>query len=181
MKAKILYLMSIIIILTSCRAPSDPEGKLNIVQRLETIDTGGECVDLDVSDSLLVVAANYNGFIIYNIYDSSNGLNPTAILRGIDMAPDLGDDKIEKVFISDTKDLIVMLDKFDKIYISDKKGLPLDYMGDGEDDCYGGAWVDIAIDDKHSEPKIYALIRHQKNVNFGCQKREPKSIVFHEC
>ena len=44
-------------------------GEIKIIKRLNTIDTGGNCLDLDVNmmDSILVAAANYNGFFIYNI------------------------------------------------------------------------------------------------------------------
>ena len=50
--------------------PADPLGEIKIIKRLDTIDTGGNCLDLDVDieDSILVVAANYNGFMIYNIF-----------------------------------------------------------------------------------------------------------------
>ncbi len=72
MQYKITFLIFTLFFLTSCRVPSDPEGKLNIVHRLETIDTGGECVDVDISDSLLVAAVNYNGFQLYQL-KSQNG------------------------------------------------------------------------------------------------------------
>ena len=49
--------------------PSDPLGEISIVKRLETINTGGNCLDIevDILDSILVAAANYNGYFVYKI------------------------------------------------------------------------------------------------------------------
>ena len=46
--------------------PSNPLGELKVSKRLETINTGGDCLDIDVdiSDSVLVAAANYAGYYI---------------------------------------------------------------------------------------------------------------------
>ena len=117
MKRIVFLFLSFGILVTACRVPSEPEGELEIINRLETIDTGGECLDLDVADSLMVVAANYNGFQIFNLFDSNGNLNPLKTFQGTDMAPNLGDDRIEKVFISKEKDFMVLFDKYDKIYL----------------------------------------------------------------
>ena len=70
MKNKFFILVGILICINSCRMPEDPLGEIKIIKRLDTIDTGGNCLDLDVNmmDSILVAAANYNGFIIYDIF-----------------------------------------------------------------------------------------------------------------
>ena len=125
MKKITVIMISYILIVISCRIPSEPLGELKIVKRLDTINTGGDCLDLDVSDSLLIAAANHNGFLLYNIYDSNGELNPYEIFHGTDMAPNLGDDRIEKVLLSENHDFMVLFDKYDKIYFADKKGNPL--------------------------------------------------------
>ena len=63
MKNKIIIIIGILICINSCRMPSDPVGGISIVKRLETINTGGNCLDIDVDieDSILVAASNHNG------------------------------------------------------------------------------------------------------------------------
>ena len=48
MKNKIIIIIGILIFINSCRMPSSPLGDITIIQRLETINTGGNCLDLDV-------------------------------------------------------------------------------------------------------------------------------------
>ena len=102
MKNYSLLLLGLIFVINTCRMPLEPLGEVIIIKHLDTINTGGNCLDLDMNmiDSILIVAANYNGFIIYNIFDSNGVLNPYEIFHGTDMAPDLGDDRIAKVMLS---------------------------------------------------------------------------------
>ena len=69
MKNILVILIGIVICINSCRLPADPLGEITIITRLDTINTGGDCLDLDVDmdieDSVLVAAANYNGYFIY--------------------------------------------------------------------------------------------------------------------
>ena len=57
--------------------PADPLGEIKIIKRLDTIDTGGNCLDLDVDiiDNVLVAAANYNGYFIYKINYNNNTID----------------------------------------------------------------------------------------------------------
>ena len=91
--------------------PSDPLGEIKIIKRLETINTGGYCPDLDINDSILVAAANFNGFFLYQLYDSSNKLNPKEIFHGYDLDPNIADNQIEKVILSKSQDIMVLLDQ----------------------------------------------------------------------
>jgi hypothetical protein len=143
--------------------PADPQGEIKIIKRFDSLDTGGNCLDLDanMTDSILVVAANYNGFIIYDIFDSNNELNPIETFHGTDMAPDLGDDRIAKIILSEKYNFMVLFDQYDKIYLAKKDGTPIEYMGDGEFDCAGGAWHDVIIVDKDEEIIIFSLVNHQ--------------------
>ena len=70
MKNIVIIVIGIVICINSCRMPADPLGEIKIIKRLDTIDTGGNCLDLDVNmiDSILIVAANYNGFIKCILY-----------------------------------------------------------------------------------------------------------------
>ena len=67
MKNSLIILIGLSICINSCRMPSNPLGEIKILKRLDTIDTGGNCLDLDVDilDSILVAAANYNGYFVY--------------------------------------------------------------------------------------------------------------------
>ena len=69
MKYNVIILIGIVICINSCRMPADPIGNVKIIKRLEVINTRGDCLDLDVDieDSVLVAAANYNGYFVYKI------------------------------------------------------------------------------------------------------------------
>ena len=145
---------------TTCRLPSDPIGKIKIIKRLDTINTGGDCLDLDVNDSILVAAANFNGFFIYQLYDSSNKLNPKEVFHGYDLDPNIADNQIEKVILSKSQDIMVLLDRYDKIYVNRFDGSPVFFLGDEVNECLGGAWTDVVIDDQDSKIKIITLVNH---------------------
>ena len=57
---KNILLIVIVICIDNCRMPADPLGEIKIIKRLDIIDTGGNCLDLDVDiiDNVLVAAAN---------------------------------------------------------------------------------------------------------------------------
>ena len=48
MKNKIIIIIGILICINSCRMPSSPLGEIKIIKRLDAINTGGNCLDLDV-------------------------------------------------------------------------------------------------------------------------------------
>ena len=130
MKFNLILFAGFLLLATTCRLPSDPIGEIKIIKRLDTINTGGDCLDLDVNDSILVAAANFNGFFIYQLYDSSNKLNPQEIFHGYDMDPNIADNQIEKVILSKSQDIMVLLDRYDKIYVNRLDGSPVFYLGD---------------------------------------------------
>ena len=69
MKNNFFIYLGCIFFISTCRMPSDHLGEISIVKRLETINTGGNCLDIevDILDSILVAAANYNGYFVYKI------------------------------------------------------------------------------------------------------------------
>ena len=109
MKNKFLILVGVLIGMNSCRMPSDPLGDIKIIKRLDTIDTGGNCRDLDVDtkDNILVAAANYNGYFVYKInYDNNNTID--TLIESVHMSPDsldtdLGDNRVESIVLSKEK------------------------------------------------------------------------------
>ena len=174
---KNVLLIVIVICINSCRMPADPLGEIKIIKRLDTIDTGGNCLDIDVSDSILVAAANYNGFIIFNLYDSSGNFNPKQKYHGSDLDPNTFDNQISKVMISDSLSVIVLMDKYDKIYVNRLNGSPIFYLGGGVNDCYGGAWTDFSLDESSSSLRLYTMVDHNLATEYDVDENS-KSLVW---
>ncbi len=157
--------------------PADPLGEIKIIKRLDTIDTGGNCLDIDVSDSILVAAANYNGFIIFNLYDSSGNFNPKQKYHGSDLDPNTANDQISKVVISDSLSVIVLMDMYHRIYVNRLNGSPIFYLGGGVNDCYGGAWTDFSLDESSSSLRLYTMVDHNLATEYDVDENS-KSLVW---
>ena len=135
MKHNEIILISLVLLINGGRMPIDPQS-INIIQRIGPINTVGECLDLDVNDSILVAAVNFDGFIIYNLYDSFGNFNPKQKYHGSNLDPNTADDQINKVMISDTLSVMVLMDKYHRIYVNRLDGSPIFYLGGGVNDCY---------------------------------------------
>ena len=175
MKNKFLILVGILICINSCRMPADPLGEIKIIKRLDTIDTGGNCRDLDVDnkDNILVAAANYNGYFVYKInYEINNSID--TLIEIVHMGPDdldvdLGDNRIESIVLSKENDIAFILDKYENIWLY-KYGSGAEQYGGGQAKnmkitdtaClnYGGSWLSVAIDDKSDSIGVYFLLNH---------------------
>ena len=48
MKNNFLIIIGVLIFIHSCRMPVDPLGEIKIIKRLKTINTGGNCRDIDI-------------------------------------------------------------------------------------------------------------------------------------
>ena len=175
MENKFLILVGILICINSCRMPADPLGEIKIIKRLDTINTGGNCRDLDVDidDDILVAAANYNGYFVYKINYEINNIIDT-LINSVHMSPDsldteLGDNRIESIVLSKTNDIAFILDKYENIWLY-KYGSGAEQYGGGQAKnmkitdtaClnYGGSWLSVAIDDKSDSIGVYFLLNH---------------------
>ena len=174
---KNVLLIVIVICINSCRMPADPLGEIKIIKRLDTIDTGGNCLDIDVSDSILVAAANYNGFIIFNLYDSSGNFNPKQKYHGSDLDPNTANDQISKVVISDSLAVIVLMDMYHRVYVNRLNGSPIFYLGACLNDCYGGAWTDFSLDESSSSLRLYTMVDHNLATEYDVDENS-KSLVW---
>ncbi len=152
MENKFLILVGVLICINSCRMPSNPLGEIKIIKQWDTINTIGQCLDLDVNDSILVAAVNFDGFKIFNLYDSSGNFTPKQKYHGSNLDPNVADEQINKVVISDSLSVIILMDKYHKIYVNRFNGSPIFYLGGGINDCYGGAWTDFYLDE--SSPSL---------------------------
>ncbi len=175
------YILIVINILVfSCRMPSDPEG-VEVVRHIGPLNTYGECLDLDVNDSIIVAAANFNGFMIFDIYDSLGRLNPKQKYNGADLDPSVGNNQISKIRISESPELLVLMDKYDKIYINRLDGSPMYYLGGDVniEDCYGAAWSDFTLDPKGSFLRMFNLVDHNMATEYaGEADQYSKTIIW---
>ena len=170
MKNKSLLLFVFIFLISTCRMPSDPIGEIKIIKRLETINTGGDCLDIDVDivngDNVLIAAANYNGFIVYDIQfdgDNISDLIKRVHIGPYDMDPDVGDNRAQEIIIAPVNNLAFILDKEDHIWLYNyNSGIDTlsDYLSKGNTACYDARSISIAIDESSNEIQIYSLIKH---------------------
>ena len=170
MKNKILIIIGIIINIYTCRMPMDPVGELTIVKRLDTIDTGGNCLDLDldIQENVLIAAANYNGYIVYNL------LFDNEIITGLDLAnsihisvnemdPAIGDNRAQSIVLSTKHNIAFILDKEDHIWLYkyDDGAVQYQFPNYLDEKCYGGVWSSVAIDDESDNIGVYTLLKHR--------------------
>ena len=179
-KKYIIIVISVLVF--SCRMPSNPEG-IEIVKHIGPLNTYGECLDLDVNDSIIVAAANFNGFMIYDIYDSLGKFNPRQKYHGSDFDPSAGDNQINKVRISESPPSIVLMDKYDRISVNRIDGAPFFYIGGGINDqsCYGAVWTDFALDENIDMLRIFTVVDNNMATEFiGELDTYSKSIIWQE-
>jgi len=147
--------------------PSDPAGGISIVKRLETINTGGNCLDLDVDiiDNILVAAANYNGYFMYkiNLIDGIvSDISEQKHVAADAMDTNLGDNRAQSVILSKEHNIAFVMDQYDHIWLykyedgSTQYDMP-NYL---EEDCYGSTWLSVAIDDQGDSIGVYTLLKH---------------------
>ena len=124
MKNNFLIYLGCLLLIITCRMPSDPLGEIKIIKRLETINTGGNCldidVDLDIEDSILVVAANYNGYFIYELISNEGiiaGVNDPIHIDADEMDPNIGDNRAQTVQLSKNHNIAFVMDKYDHIWL----------------------------------------------------------------
>ena len=167
MKNKIIIIIGILICINSCRMPSDPVGGISIVKRLETINTGGNCLDIDVDiiDNILVAAANYNGYFMYKINLIDGIVSDISEQKHVAvdaMDTNLGDNRAQSVILSKEHNIAFVMDQYDHIWLykyedgSTQYDIP-NYL---EEDCYGSTWLSVAIDDQNDSIGVYTLLKH---------------------
>ena len=169
MKINTLIFCCLIIFCSTCRMPSDPLGEIKIIKRLETVDTGGNCLDIDVDieDSILVAVANYNGYYIGKLISSGGIISEINDGNLIHISSDgmdnsLGDNRAQTVILSKNHDIAFIMDQYDHIWLYKYAENAIQYGPPNylEEDCYGGTWLSISLDDRSDRVGIYTLIKH---------------------
>ena len=164
---KKVLLIVVVICINSCRMPADPLGEIKIIKRLDTIDTGGNCLDLDVDiiDNVLVAVANYNGYFIYKI-NSINGIvsdiSEQKHVVANEMDNSLGDNRAQSVILSKEHNIAFVMDQYDHIWLYkyEDGATQYDMPNYLEEDCYGSTWLSVAIDDQNDSIGVYTLLKH---------------------
>ena len=164
-----LILIFTIFLYISCRKPvdpvveepTDPVEDLLIYNHWDTFNTGGYCLDLDISDSILVAAARYNGYFIFSIDEDNRTLD--TIYHANNLDPEVATDRADRVIISKEHDIVFILDKYDKIYLYRLNGNQYEGFEDGAnytDFCSYNVWISLAIEDREEGIGIFSLVKH---------------------
>ena len=176
---KQITLISIILIFQFCHSPVKPitEGILDYSQ-VANYYTNGYVLDVDILGDLVVIAANYDGTYLLNVISDENGNIESLVLKNhlTNWEANIGEEKANKVLISEDRGLIFIMDMNDRIYL---------YKLDGEQystnylsGCFGDNWRDFAIDDSQLDSIfIYPLIKHDSAEPAAPYDAESTSIV----
>ena len=161
-----LILFFTIILFISCRKPADsvveePVEDLLSYNHWGTFNTGGKCRDLDISDSILVAAANNNGFFVFSI-DSTNQTLDT-VYHGTDLDPTMGNDRAKRILISEEHNIIFILEEGNKIYMHKLIGTQYTNNWVGSCELFENSFLSTAIDDREDRIGIFALVKHYSN------------------
>tara|TARA_B100000029_G_scaffold465240_1_gene499784 strand:+ start:1424 stop:2617 length:1194 start_codon:yes stop_codon:yes gene_type:complete len=142
--------------------PNKPVTDGDIVKLVVHVDTYGEALDVDLTDSRMVVAANYQGFIVYDLErDGQNNIIAIdSIFNDSDMASDMGDNRAQNISISKNHDIAFITDIYDRIWVYRLGDNINQYVDNYLSDCYGGTWLSIAIDDQDDHINIFSLVKH---------------------
>ena len=159
------YIYIIIFLLVSCNQPNDPVTSEDIVSFSMYIDTYGEALDVDITETSMVVAANYQGFIVYDIIRNETGniTSVDSVFNDSDMDGTMGDNRAQEVIISQNHDIAFITDIYDRIWLYKLNEGSQQYVDNYLQDCYGGTWLNLAIDDQSDHIKAFSLIKHSSS------------------
>ena len=159
-----LYLI-IMCLFSACIEPNDPISENDIVDLVIYQDTYGEALDVDLTDNAMIVAANYQGFIVYDLVRNSqnNIIGIDSIYNDFDMASDMGDNRAQQVTISDNHEIAFITDIYDRIWLYKFAENSSQYVDNYLSDCYGGTWLSTAIDDQLDHINIFSLVKHSSS------------------
>ena len=159
-----LYLI-IMCLFSACIEPNDPISENDIVDLVIYQDTYGEALDVDLTDNAMIVAANYQGFIVYDLVRNSqnNITGIDSIYNDFDMASDMGDNRAQQVTISDNHEIAFITDIYDRIWLYKFAENSSQYVDNYLSDCYGGTWLSTAIDDQLDHINIFSLVKHSSS------------------
>ena len=154
-----------ILLLVSCKEPSEPNTSDNVASFVMHINTYGEALDADVTEESMIVAANYQGFIVYDISRNDTGhiVLVDSIFNDSDMDGTMGDNRAQEVVVSKNHNIAFITDIYDRIWLYKLGENSQQYVDNYLQDCYGGTWLSVAIDDQLDNIKTFSLIKHSSS------------------
>tara|TARA_Y100001936_G_scaffold143276_1_gene139764 strand:+ start:1579 stop:2826 length:1248 start_codon:yes stop_codon:yes gene_type:complete len=164
-----IYVYILIYFLCSCIKPTDPDNDGNATfSQAELnfhIDTYGEAMDVDLTENNMVVAANYQGFIVYDLARDASGkiTSVDSIFNDSDMDGTMGDNRAQEVIISQTHNIAFITDIYDRIWLHKLNNGSNQYVDNYLSDCYGGTWLNVAIDDQSDHINVFTLVKHSSS------------------
>ena len=160
------YILIISLFLYACIEQVESEQN-DFVELVTYIDTYGEAMDLDLTDSRMVVAANYQGFIVYDISRDNLGniSSVDSIYNDSILDDSMGDNRAQEVIVSDNHDIAFITDIFDRIWLYKLNDESNQYVDSYLQDCYGGTWLSTAIDDQTdvNQINVFSLVKHSSS------------------
>ena len=137
----------------------------DFVELVTYIDTYGVVTDLDLTDSRMVVAANYQ-VIVYDLSRDNLGniSSVDSIYNDSILDDSMGDNRAQEVIVSDNHDIAFITDIFDRIWLYKLNDESNQYVDSYLQDCYV-AWLSTAIDDQTDVNQItaFSLVKHSSS------------------
>ncbi len=162
------YILVISLFFFSCIEQVDSEQN-NVAQLVQYINTYGEAMDLDLTNDHMVVAANYQGFIVYELTRDSYGsiVAIDSVYNDSVLDDSMGDNRAQEIVISKNHNIAFITDIYDRIWMHKLNQDAIQYLDYYLEDCFGGTWLSTTIDDSTNLDKInvYSLVKHSSSQN----------------
>ena len=159
-----LFISIIFLVFFSCTKPTEPLSNENIIFS-SYVNTIGQANDVGITDTKMIVAANYQGYIVYDVNrdDQGNIITVDSIYNAFEMASDMGDNRAQKITVSQNHDIAFITDNYDKIWLYKLGDGDTQYTDNWLSDCIGGTWLSTAIDDGVDDIKVFSLVYHSSS------------------
>ena len=164
MNKQIFILFLTIFTFQQCHSPVKPITEETLEYSLiNSFNTNGYALDVDIANDLIVLAANYDGTYLLDLIRDENG-NITSINERehlLDWEASIGEEKSNKVIISENFGIVFILDMNDRIYLYKLNGEQ--YSTNYLSGCFGDNWRDFVIDDSRTDSiYFYPLLKHDR-------------------
>ena len=161
-----LYIIILSFLLFACIDQLERESN-SVADLVTYINTYGEAMDADLNENSMIVAANYHGFIVYDVNRDAMGdiVSVDSVYNDSILDDSMGDNRAQEVIISQSHDIAFITDIYDRIWLHKLDQSATQYVDYYLQDCYGGTWLSTAIDDE-SNPNainVFSLVKHSSS------------------
>jgi hypothetical protein len=159
-----LYIFILSFLLFACIDQLERESN-SVADLVTHIDTYGEAMDADLTESSMVVAANYQGFIVYDVNrnDLGNITSVDSIYNNSNMDDTMGDNRAQEVIVSQNHNIAFITDIYDRVWLYKLNNGSSQYVDNYIQDCYGGTWLNVEIDDQFNHINVFTLVKHNSS------------------